>query len=244
MISVFKIEDTVINVSKEAKTLIPSIEVTRSEKKLLTELILCILSSQEKYEIALSASKQIQRTLVMPTDKNTLRVSKNEIQYILSHPIRFTYQNKKYERRIRFFERKISYIQKTLENLYNKKIVLKDIVAGKSRCPYELRKTIMNHSFGLGPKQASMFLRNIGYSNELAVLDKHVVDYMQILGLTNLNLTSISRISIYQQMEQELRKYADQNKVGLLHLDLAIWTTMRTLKSGNYADCHIGFWRN
>ena len=37
--------------------------------------------------------------------------------------------------------------------------------------PKDIRKYLVNEFSGLGPKQASMFLRNIGISNDLAILD-------------------------------------------------------------------------
>lgn len=241
MTSVFKIEDTVIQVSREAKSLLPDINFVFNEKKLLTELILCILSSQEKYEIALAASKEIRRSLVIPSNKAGLRSTNKAIERVLLRPIKFKYQHKKYSRRIRFFQRKIEYIAKTIENIYLSKLTLRSIICAENRSAVEIRRKVMDYGYGIGPKQASMFLRNVGYSNELAVLDKHVVDYMRILGLTDFYVNTVSNIHIYQQMESKLKLYAAENQLNLLHLDLAIWTTMRTLKSKDNENRDISF---
>lgn len=67
--SVFKIHDTVLQVSYEAQTLMPEMPVIKSENKLLSELVLCILSSQEKYEVALAMMKSLRK-------ENILRIPK------------------------------------------------------------------------------------------------------------------------------------------------------------------------
>jgi N-glycosylase/DNA lyase len=89
----------------------------------------------------------------------------------------------------------------------------------------------MSYSSGLGPKQASMFLRNVGYYGDFAVLDKHVIDYMKIMGLTYDLGNNFSSMTSYQLIENKLKSYAETYNISLLHLDLAIWTTMRSLKS-------------
>jgi N-glycosylase/DNA lyase len=244
MTSVFKIEDTVIHVSRSAKSMLPDIELISNERKLLVELILCILSSQEKYEIALAASKIIYRSLVIPRNRAEMRTASIQIERVLSRPIAFKYQEKKYSRRIRFFQRKIEYITRTIEKIYLGKITLRSILTAENQSIVETRKKIMEYGCGIGPKQASMFLRNVGYSNDLAVLDKHVIDYMRILGLTDFYVNSVSNMHIYQKMESRLKLYATENQLTLLHLDLAIWTTMRTLKAKKNENCDISLRRN
>lgn len=231
MTSVFKIHDTVLRVSYEAQTIVPSMPVVRSENKLLSELVLCILSSQEKYEVALSAMKELQNqnALRVPKNKNEFREIKSQIKSTLQNPIEYKSNEKTYSRRLRFFVKKAQYIIGTIENIYLNDLTIREILR-QEECIQETRKNIISYSYGLGPKQASMFLRNIGYHSEFAVLDKHVIDYMKLMGLTSVSETSFSNISAYQKMEMKLKSYAESFNLNLLHLDLAIWTTMRTLK--------------
>jgi N-glycosylase/DNA lyase len=234
MTSVFKIHDTVLQVSCEAKTLLPEMPVIKNENRLLSELVLCILSSQEKYEVALAMMKSLikENILRIPKNKSEFREIKSEIATTLKNPVCFKSNKKVYSRRLRFFVKKAEYINNTLENIYLNDLTIKGILKQKD-CIEETRKNIINYSCGLGPKQASMFLRNIGYHSEFAVLDKHVIDYMRIMGLTCVSDNNFSNISAYQKIETKLKSYANTYNVNLLHLDLAIWTTMRTLKTFN-----------
>lgn len=231
MTSVFKIHDTVLEVSCEAQNLVPAIPLVRSENKLLSELVLCILSSQEKYEVALAVMKAFYKRNVLRIPKNKIefREIKSEIKSTMKRPVVFFSNEKEYSRRLRFFVKKAQYIISTIENIYLNNLTIKKILKRKN-CVQETRKNIISYSCGLGPKQASMFLRNIGYYADFAVLDKHVIDYMKIMGLTSVTESSFSNINSYQKVETKLKSYAESFNLNLLHLDLAIWTTMRNLK--------------
>lgn len=232
MTSIFKIHDTVIRVSSEAKVLIPKMPIIKNELKLLSSLVLCILSSQEKYEVALSIMKSLRKENILriPRNKSDLGEMKSQIKNTLKNPVYFRFNEKEYSRRLRFFVKKSEYIINTLENIYLNDLSIHKILNQK-KCIQETRKNIIRYCCGLGPKQASMFLRDIGYYSEFAILDKHVMDYMRILGLTCVSENSFSNITAYQRTESQLKSYADTYNIDLLHLDLAIWTTMRSLKN-------------
>lgn len=230
MTSVLKLHDTVLKVSTEAKALIPEMPMIKGERKLLSQLVLCILSSQEKYEVALGAMKMLQKDNILRIPQNRVELNeiKKGINVVLSKPIRFNYNGKSYSRRLRFFNKKCDYIIRTIQNIYLNDLTIKEILSS-NECIQETRNTIINYSNGLGPKQASMFLRNVGYYSEFAVLDKHVIDYMKMLGMTDVSNNGYSTIRQYQIAETTLKCYAATYNVSLLHLDMAIWTTMRTL---------------
>lgn len=231
MTSVFKIHDTVLRVSNKAQNLVPEIPFVRSELKLLSELILCILSSREKYEVALGIMKILkkQNVLKIPKNKVDLKEIKSKIQFILENPVSYRSNRRQYSRRLRFFSKKVYYIISTIENIYLNNLTIKNIL-NRGFHVYEMRKNIINNCNGIGPKQASMFLRNIGYFTEFAVLDKHIIDYMRIMGLTDVSITGLSNILKYQKVESKLKSYAETYNINLLHLDLGIWTTMRNIK--------------
>ena len=231
MTSVFKIQDVVLKVSYEAQSIVPTMPSVRSENKLLSELVLCILSSQEKYEVALAVMKKLrkQNVLRVPKNKTEFREIKKELKITLQNPVEYKSYGETFSRRLRFFVKKTQYIINTIENIYLNDLTIRKILL-QEECIQETRKNIINYSYGLGPKQASMFLRNVGYHTEFAVLDKHVIDYMRLMGLTTISEASFSNITAYQKIEMKLKSYADSFNLNLLHLDLAIWTTMRNLK--------------
>ena len=89
------------------------------------------------------------------------------------------------------------------------------------------RDWLVNYAPGLGPKQASMFLRNVGISYELAILDRHVLNYMTALGIYSGKTLSISGLTQYRQYEIALREHARGLNCAVGMLDWAIWIVMR-----------------
>ena len=232
MTSAFRLHDTVIKVSSEAKSLIPQVPSINNETSLLSQLILCILSSQEKYEVALGVMKEFKKNKIIIIPKGRLELKKihQQIITILSHPVCFTYRGINYSRRIRFFLKKANYIVSTIERIYFNNLTIKKILQSQTSVQ-DVRNNLIANSMGIGPKQASMFLRNVGFHTDFAILDKHVVDYMKLMGLTCGIQANYSNLHIYQKVETELRTYADNYNISLFHLDIAIWTTMRTIKT-------------
>jgi N-glycosylase/DNA lyase len=227
-----KLHDTVIRVSREAQFLLPEMRQVNTEDKLLKELILCILSSQEKYEVALSLIKKMiaQNIINQPNDKSDVSRLCENIKFELSQPVSFFYNGKQCSRRLRFFDRKGDFIVSSIQKIYFNGLTLRKILATHDNVD-ATRRMLIEHTGGLGPKQASMFLRNVGYDEDLAILDKHVIDFMKLMGLTDIGVDSVSSLKTYKQLETKLRSYAELFNIRLLHLDLAIWTTMRTLKT-------------
>jgi len=230
MTSAFRLHDTVLLVSNEAKRLISERSVITSERKLLAELILCILSSQDKFEIAVSATRSLLKNNVLkvPADESELEKLSVDVRRILLEPVRFSVGKKRYERKLRFNKRKTDYVLSTIENIY-----LNDLTLGKilDACdtPDKTRRLLIRYACGIGPKQASMFLRNVGFYSDFAVLDKHVIEFMRMMAIYDSG-KSPATIARYEALESGLKSYANAYEVGMLHLDLAIWTTMRTLR--------------
>jgi N-glycosylase/DNA lyase len=85
----------------------------------------------------------------------------------------------------------------------------------------------VKHVPGIGPKQASMFLRNAGVTYDLAILDRHVLNYMSKLGMYSGNKYSISGLTHYRRHEETLKKHAEELDCPVGLLDWAIWIVMR-----------------
>lgn len=211
--------------------LMPKAPVIKNENERLAELVLCIISSQEKFEVAAGAVGQLKRenALRAPRNERDLALIRSQISRILASPITFAYKNKSYSRRLRFFGNKSQQVFDTLGNIYHGGLTIGKILDGK-QCAQETRKNVIDYCSGIGPKQASMFLRNIGYCSDFAILDKHVIDFMKILGLTWKPKSSPATLSAYRQIEENLIDYATANNVRMLHLDIAIWVTMRMVR--------------
>jgi N-glycosylase/DNA lyase len=76
-----------------------------------------------------------------------------------------------------------------------------------------------------------MFLRNSGISYDLAVLDRHVLNYMSVIGLYQGAERAISKLSQYHTQEDKLISYANRLGFAVGLLDWAIWIVMRVAGS-------------
>ncbi|MFZ2456745.1 MAG: N-glycosylase/DNA lyase [Candidatus Altiarchaeia archaeon] len=84
----------------------------------------------------------------------------------------------------------------------------------------ELRDWLVKNVTGLGYKEASHFLRNVGYGN-LAIIDFHILDILAANGLIDEPKTLTKKR--YLEIEQVLRDLAEETGVSLSELDLYLW---------------------
>lgn len=111
------------------------------------------------------------------------------------------------------------------------------IIGARNRFGRGLRKTILSFGgdvFGLrdflvdnvrgyGYKEASHFLRNIGYGSDIDILDRHILKNMRKYGAVKDVPASLSR-SKYLEIEEKLRRFADRIKIPLYEMDLLFWS--------------------
>ena len=84
----------------------------------------------------------------------------------------------------------------------------------------ELREWLVKNFKGLGYKEASHFLRNIGYT-DFAIVDFHIIDVLTKHGLIEKPETLTKRR--YLEIEDLLRKIAGKLNLSLAELDLYLW---------------------
>lgn len=75
---------------------------------------------------------------------------------------------------------------------------------------------------GLGYKEASHFLRNIGIKGH-AILDKHVLRCLAEMGVIETMKPPSTRRK-YLEIEEELRRFARDIKIDFDELDLVLWS--------------------
>jgi len=98
---------------------------------------------------------------------------------------------------------------------------LKKILGG-DESDLKKREEIVKNIKGLGMKEASHFLRNIGYKN-LAIIDFHIID---LLVKNNLIVKSKSKslnVKKYLEIENLLKQIAEKTNLTLGELDLYLW---------------------
>ncbi|NIP40040.1 MAG: N-glycosylase/DNA lyase [Candidatus Aenigmarchaeota archaeon] len=84
----------------------------------------------------------------------------------------------------------------------------------------ELREWLVRNMKGLGYKEASHFLRNIGFEN-LAIIDFHIIDILTKHKLVKRPNTLTKRK--YLEIEKILKKIAVKLGMNLAELDLYLW---------------------
>jgi N-glycosylase/DNA lyase len=84
------------------------------------------------------------------------------------------------------------------------------------------REIVLARINGLGMKEASHFLRNIGVRN-LAILDRHIFKHLKRLGVIEDIPKSVTK-KRYLEIEKKWHKYADKIDIPLDELDLLFWS--------------------
>lgn len=84
----------------------------------------------------------------------------------------------------------------------------------------ELREWLVKNIKGIGYKEASHFLRNIGYIN-LAIIDFHIINLLERYKLFKKPRTLTKKK--YFKIENLLRKIAEKSNLNLAELDLYLW---------------------
>ena len=116
---------------------------------------------------------------------------------------------KKLKEVYRFHTIRAEYIHQARENFRNLDINAHDI-----------RINLVENIKGIGFKEASHFLRNIGHKN-VAIIDFHIVDLLVRHGLIEKPKTLTARK--YLEIEEILKQLSQKTNIDLGELDLYLW---------------------
>ncbi len=174
----------------------------KSNKRIFTELCFCILTPQNKAKICDNIIKELEKTGIL------FRGGEKEISSCL--------------RGIRFSKNKARYIIEAREFFFdkNKKIKIKDKI--DIRNIFTTREWLVKNIKGIGYKEASHFLRNIGLGGNLAILDRHILKNLKELGIIKKLPKTLTKKK-YLEIENKFRKFAKKIKIPISHLDLLFW---------------------
>lgn len=192
------------------------------ERQLWWELSSCILSSQVPYSLAVAAADAIDaRGLLLNKypDSQTLVLNLTEV---LSMPLRVEGRLRAY----RFPVSRAHHLAATHAVVTSQANSLRTLL-DSFHDAVEARAWFVKHTPGIGPKQASMFLRNTDISYNLAILDRHVLNYMSAIGIYSGQSLTITYLPQYRRHEAVLRNHAEEMNCPVGLLDWAIWIVMR-----------------
>jgi N-glycosylase/DNA lyase len=199
----------------------------RTEEELLQEICICMFSSQMLFEVAEASARHVKNLgLLCHTD---IVNHEKRVLEALSTPLFVDVNNKVRLVRPRFKNRLANMLATTMSTIRMSGQPLRDtLFAMKSA--HEARERLIKLVWGFGPKQASLFLRRIGYCANLAVLDTHVLDYLRLAQGITPKPSSLSRLCNYEKIEAAFQAIADEFGYTTGCVDLATWITMRVAK--------------
>ncbi|MFA5256055.1 MAG: N-glycosylase/DNA lyase [Candidatus Omnitrophota bacterium] len=167
-----------------------------SAKDIFTELCFCILTPQ-------SNARQCDKAIEELKSKRLLfKAPAGMIRPILKG-------------RARFHNKKADYLVNARRS-FDKSILSRGNIL-------DVRKKIVENIKGIGYKEASHFLRNIGLGRDIAILDRHILKNLKRYGVIGAVPLSIS-VRSYLNIEKSARSFAEKIGLGLGELDLLFWS--------------------
>ncbi len=127
------------------------------------------------------------------------------------------------QHRTRFHNHKAAYLVRARERFFPESGPVLKSTLDRFSDPAEARAFLVAEVDGLGFKEASHFLRNIGRGEDLAILDRHILRNLvrhRVIGRLPTSLTPRRYLAI----EARLRRFAEAVGVSVGVLDLLWWS--------------------
>jgi len=124
--------------------------------------------------------------------------------------------------KVRFLYKKSEYIVEARKKLLDDpRASIKSIIS-QINDGHEARKWLVRNVRGIGYKEGSHFLRNIGFQQNLAILDRHIVKNLKFIGVLKEIPGSISGRR-YLDIEKRMMEFSEAVQIPMGHLDLVMW---------------------
>lgn len=196
------------------------------EAELRKELVGCVLGSQVRHEMAMGATENLEWAGLL-SDAWWTRVNSSAFETRVVKILSGRARGAPYPGSYRFPALRSAQLARARDAIARLPLVARFTSAESAK---ELRSRLISDIPGLGPKQASMFLRNVGRSFDLAILDTHVLAFIQMQNLCAPTQLRTSNITQYEAVEQVVVRYAESRGQLTGHLDWAIWITMKAAR--------------
>ena len=172
------------------------------KKEIFAELVFCILTPQANGKLCWSAvENMIRKGLLFIGDRGQI------VKELSS---------------ARFIYKKSAYIIEAREKfLLNNKVSLKFIIS-QIGDGYKAREWLVQNVKGIGYKEASHFLRNIGFEQNLAILDRHIIKNLQLFGMIKEIPGSLSK-GRYFDIEKRMTEFSKAIQIPMSYLDMVMW---------------------
>ncbi|MEM4637859.1 MAG: N-glycosylase/DNA lyase [Candidatus Woesearchaeota archaeon] len=168
-----------------------------SEKERFIELCFCICTPQ-------SQAKKVAEIINLENFDFLISSSQKDLE-------------EKLRTKTRFHKNKAKYIISARKHIKHISFLQSDTI--------EAREWLVKNIKGLGYKEASHFLRNIGYRN-LCIIDRHVINLMNEAKVFKSKIPP-KNTKEYLDMELKIKNFAKKLNIDVDELDLLLWS-MRT----------------
>jgi len=171
-------------------------KLKRADKKeVFSELCFCILTANCSAESCIIVQQKVSDGFVALTEKKLAEKLK-KLGY-------------------RFPNKRADYIVSARQKADELKELIDSKKSGK-----EIREWLADNIKGLGMKEASHFLRNIGFG-DVAIIDFHIIDILARYGVIREPKTLTK--NKYLEIEKKLENIAKKTNLSLGELDLYLW---------------------
>ena len=173
-----------------------------SEEEIFAELCFCILTPQSRAKLCWDAITRLSENCLL------FEGCADHIVHLLNG--------------VRFKANKAKYIVAARESFTNRdKISIRPPLERFSDV-FEIREWLAQNIKGIGFKEASHFLRNIGFGDSIAILDRHILRNLKEYGVIANIPKSITR-KRYIEIEEKMLRFAKQVSITVPELDLLLW---------------------
>ena len=165
----------------------------KTGREIFAELCFCLLTPQSRAKSCWSAVERL-----MEGDSSDAR------------------KIRKHLKGVRFANKKAGYIaeaKKSWDEIRNK------AMTGNA---YELREWLVKNVRGIGSKEDSHFLRNIGVL-DFAILDRHILKNLRVYGVIG-EIPGSMTPRKYREIEEKMRKFSEEIGIPMPELDLLFWS--------------------
>ncbi|MFQ5919338.1 MAG: DNA lyase [Thermoplasmata archaeon] len=175
-----------------------------NDEDLFAEMVFCMCAVQTSARVSDQAARRLRESGLL------LRGSRRRVREVL----RGGY--------VRFHETKSGWIVGARRRFMEPNPSLRRKLEGLASQPPVLRDWLEGEVPGLGPKEASHYLRNIGLGENLAILDRHILHNLQELRVIEALPPSLTR-SRYRAIERDLQAFCERMAIPVGHMDLLLW---------------------
>jgi len=189
------------SLQKDIQERLEEFRLKKNDEEIFAEMVFCLLTPQSKARLCWHAVENLlKKNLLLKGD--THQIAK-ELK-----GVRFKYKKAGYIIEARnFFVKNDGAIKQRLE---------------KFRDAKEAREWLVKNVKGMGYKEASHFLRNIGLGENLAILDRHILKNLNLAGVIQKIPNNLSKKN-YIEIEEKMKKFAEKAEIKMSHLDLVLW---------------------